>query len=84
MKKSTEIKEHEQETDSSTPTCSISASQPTAFESAEERINLDKPNIASNDIAKILTPNRSNNVDKLHLLKISFSSSRRSSNHIRF
>ena len=66
---SIEIKEHEQETDSSRPTCSSSASQLTEFDSAEERINLDRPNIASDDIAKILLPNRSNNVDKLHLQK---------------
>ena len=53
-------------------TCSTSASQSTEFDSAEERINLDRPNIASDDIAKILPPNRSNNVDKLHLLKNAF------------
>ena len=65
-KESTEIKEHERETDSSRPTCSTSASQSTKFDSAEERINFGRPNIASGDIAKILPPNRSNNVDKLH------------------
>ena len=63
-------------------------SQSTEFDSAEERINLDTPNIASDDIAKILPQFdrsiRSNNVDKLHLLKICFSSSWRSSNGIRF
>ena len=59
-KESTEIIEHEQETDSSRPTCSTSASQSTEFDSAEERINLDRPNIASDDIAKILPSNRSN------------------------
>ena len=62
----------EQETDSSRRTCSTSASQSTEFDSAEERINLDRPNIASDDIAKILPPNRSNNVDKFHLLKNAF------------
>ena len=62
-KQSPEIKEREQETDSLRPTCSTSASQSTEFDSAEERINLDRPNIASDDIAKILPPNRSNNVD---------------------
>ena len=41
MKESTKLKEHEQETDSSRPTCSTSASQLTKFGSAEERINLD-------------------------------------------
>ena len=71
-KESTEIKEHEQETDSSRPACSTSPSQSTEFDSAEERINLDTSNIASDDIAKILPPNRSNNVDKLHLLKNAF------------
>ena len=40
-KKSMEKKEHEQETDSSWPTCSTSASQSSEFDSAEERINLD-------------------------------------------
>ena len=67
-KESTEIKEHEQETDSLRPTCMTSASQSTEFDSAEERINLDRPNIASDDIEKILPPDRSNNVDKLHLI----------------
>ena len=78
-KESTEMKEHEQKTDSSKPTGSTSkptgstsAFQSNEFDSAEERINLDKPNIASDDIAKILLPNRSNNVDKLHLLKYAF------------
>ena len=71
-KESTEIKEHEQETNSSRQTCSVSASQLIEFDSAEERINLDRPNIASDDIAKILPPNRSNNVDELHLLKNAF------------
>ena len=56
-KESTEIKEHKQETDSWRPTCSTSASQSTEFDSAEERINLDKPkNIASDDMAKIFFP----------------------------
>ena len=73
-RKSTEIKEHEQGTDSSRLTCSTSASQSTEFDSAEEGINLDRPNIASDDIAKLLPPNRSNNVDKLHLLKNAFRS----------
>ena len=68
----TEIKEHEQEKNSSKPTCSTSASQSIEFDSAEERINLDIPNITSDDIAKILPPNRLNNVDKLHLLKNAF------------
>lgn len=71
-KESTEINEHEQETDSSRPTCSTSASQSTEFDSTEERTNLDRPNIASDDIAMILPPNRSNNVDKLHMLKNAF------------
>ena len=34
-KESTEIQEHEKETDSSRPTCSTSASQLTEFDSAE-------------------------------------------------
>ena len=42
-----EIKEHEQETGSSSPTCSNSVSQSTEFDSAKERTNLDRPNIAS-------------------------------------
>ena len=71
-KKSTEIKEHEQDTDSSRPTCSTSASQSTEFDSAEECINLNRLNVASEDIAKILPLNRSNNCDKLHLLKNAF------------
>ena len=65
-------KRTEQETDSSRPACSTSPSQSTEFDSAEERINLDTPNIASDGIAKILPRNRSNNVDKLHLLKNAF------------
>ena len=73
-KKSTEIKDHEQETNSSRPTCSTSASQSTEFDSAEERINLDSYYITSDDIAKTLPPNRSNNVDKLPLLKNVFRS----------
>ena len=68
-KESTEIKEHEQETDSSRPTCSTSASHSTEFDSANKRINFDRPDIASDDVAKILPPNRSNNADKLYLLK---------------
>ena len=83
-KESTKIKEHEQQSDSSRPTCSTSASQSTEFDSAEERINLDRPNIASDDIAKILPPNRSNNVDKLHLLKNAFRPVGEGSNGIRF
>ena len=62
-KESTEIKEHEQETDSLRLNCSTSASQSTGFDSAEERINLDRPNTASDNIVKILPPNRLNNVD---------------------
>ena len=58
--------------------------QSTEFDAAEERINLDRPNIASDDIAKILPPNRSYNVDKLRLLKKCFSSSWRNNNGIRF
>ena len=42
------------------------------LQSAEERINLDRLSIALNVIAKILLPNRSKNVDKLHLLKNAF------------
>ena len=53
-------------------TCCTSAFQSTEFDSAEERINLDRPNIASDNIAKILPPDRSNNVDKLHLFKNAF------------
>ena len=68
-KESTKIKEHEQETNSSRPTYSASASQSTEFDSAEERIDLDRANVALDDIAKILPPNRSNNVDKLYLLE---------------
>ena len=71
-KGSTEIKEHDQETNSSRPTCSTSASQSIEYDSAKERINLHRPTIASNDIAKILPPYKSNNVDKLFLLKIAF------------
>ena len=78
-KESTEIKEHEQETHSSRPTCSTSASQSTEFDSTEKRLNLDRP-----DIAKILSPNRSNNADKLHLRKNLFRQSWRSSNGIQF
>ena len=68
-KESTEIKEQEQETDSSRPTCCICASHSTEVDSAEKRMNLNRPKIASDDIAKILPPSRPNNVDKLHLLK---------------
>ena len=35
-------------------------------------MNLDRPNVASDDIAKILPPYRSNNVDKLFLLNNAF------------
>ena len=42
------------------------------LQSAEERINLDRLSIALDVIAKILLPNRSKNVDKLHLLKNAF------------
>ena len=62
-------KKHKQETNSLRPICSTSASQSTEFDSAERHINLDRPNIASDDIAKILPPKRSNNVDKLRFLK---------------
>ena len=66
-------------------TCSTSVSQSTEFDSAEERINLNTPNIASDDIAKILPPNRSYNADKLYsFTKKSFSSIWRNSNGIRF
>ena len=58
--------------DSLRPTCSTSASKSTEFDSAEERINLNRSNIASDDIVKILSPNKSNNVNKLHLLKLFF------------
>ena len=71
-RKESKEKKHEQESDSSRPTCSSFASQSTEFDFAEERINLDTPNIASDDIPKIFPPNGSNNVDKLHLLKIAF------------
>ena len=71
-KKSTEIKEYEQKTDSSRPPVALLLLSRLSFDSAEERINLDRPNIASDNIAKILPPNRSNNVDKLHLLKNAF------------
>ena len=71
MKESTETKEHDQGTDSSRPTCSTSTSQSTEFDFAKKRIILDRP-IASDDIAKILFRNRSNNVDKLHMLKNAF------------
>ena len=61
-KESTEINEHQQETDSSRPTCSTSASQSTEFDSTEERTNLDRPNsFRSDDIAMILPSNRSDN-----------------------
>ena len=40
--------------------------------SAEERTNLDKPNIALGAIIMILPPNRSINADKLHMLKNAF------------
>ena len=63
---------HKQETDSLRPTCSTFASQSTEFDSAEERINLDRPNITSYDIAKILPFNRTSNVDKLDVLKNAF------------
>ena len=49
--------EQKQETGFSRPTCSTSASQSTDFDSAEERMNLDRPNIVSDDIAKIWPPN---------------------------
>ena len=52
-KESTEIKEQEQETDSSRPTCSTSASHSTEFDFAEEGMNLNRPDIASDDVAKI-------------------------------
>ena len=71
-KESTEIKEHEQQTDSSRPTCNTSASHLTEFDFAEEYINFVRPNTTTDDIAKILPPSRSNNVDKLHLLKMLF------------
>ena len=45
---------------------------PLILTSAEERINLDRPNIPSDDIAKILPSKRSNNFEKLHLLKNNF------------
>ena len=51
---------------------STSASHSTGFDSAEERIKLGRPKIGSVAIAKILPPNRSNNVDKLYLLKMFF------------
>ena len=57
--------------------------QSTECDFAEARINLDRPNIASDDIAKILTSNRSSNLDRLHLLKNAFLQLR-SSNGIRF
>ena len=71
-KESTEIREYEQETASSRPACGSFASQSTEFYCAKERLNLGRPNIASDDIAKILPPNKSNNVDKPHLLKNAF------------
>ena len=64
-------------TDSLKPTCSTSASQSTEFDLAEDGMNLDRPNKASDDIAKILPPNRLNNVDKLQLLKNAFRPVRR-------
>ena len=70
-KESTKIKEHEQETDSSRPTCCTSASQSTEFDLAKERINSERPIITSDDI-KILPSNGSNNVDKLNMLKNAF------------
>ena len=54
------------------PTCITFVSQSTEVDFAEERINLDRPNIASDDIAKILPSNTSNNVDKLYLRKNAF------------
>ena len=45
---------------------------PSIFDSAEECINLDRPNLALDDNAKTLPPNRSSNVDKLNLLKNTF------------
>ena len=81
MKESTEIKEHKQETDSSWPTCSTFASQSTEFDSAEECINLNRPNTAPDDIAKILSPNRSKNVDKLYVLKNVFVQSKKQQWH---
>ena len=71
-KESTEIKEHEQETDSSRPSCSSSASQSIEFDSAKKHRNLGRPNVASRDIAKILPLYRSNNVDKLQLITNAF------------
>ena len=56
----------------SRPTSSTFASQSTEFDSAKKRIDLNRPNIASDDIAKILRPYRANNVDELHLLKNAF------------
>ena len=50
-KESTEIKKHEQKIDSSRPTCCTSASQSTKCDSAEERINLDRPNVVVPDSA---------------------------------
>ena len=73
-KQSTKIKEHEQETNSSRLTCSTSVSQTTEFGSAKERINANRSNIASDDIAKILPPNGSNNFVQLYLLKTVFRS----------
>ena len=54
-KESTEIKEQDQETDSSTLPCSSSASQSSEFDSAEVHINLDRPNIASDKNRKDFT-----------------------------
>ena len=70
-KDSTKLKEHKQETDSSRPICSASIFKSTEFNSAKECINLNR-RIASDDLAKILPPKRSNNVDKLYLLKNAF------------
>ena len=73
-KESTEIKEHRREMNKILRSLPVrtSTSQSTEFDSAEERINLKKPNIASSDIAKILPCKRSSNGDKLHLLKNAF------------
>ena len=49
--------------------------QPVSITSASqstEELYLDIPNTVSDNIGKILPPNRSNNVDKLHLLKNAF------------
>ena len=44
----------------------------TEFDFAEKRVYLYRPNLASDDIAKILPPSGSNNIDKLHLPKNAF------------